>query len=226
MTEPFLAWHFTAATLRDGSPIPADNVTLTHVGPLVICQSGLHASKRLIDALRYAPGATICRVEISGQVERQADKLCATERTILWRVRGDELLRLFARCCAMDVDHLWDMPAVVRQYLVTGDERLRIASATCASAAGLTYPAAADAARAALYAASSACAAAFAGYAAWSAYAAAASSPNASSAADAADAAAWAVSDANADHTAAWAQAAQNDRLTAMVEAAHKEQRT
>lgn len=104
------AWHFVGDTLRDGSPIPADGVTLKHEGELEMCASGLHASKRIIDALGYAPGHTICRVEVGGQIVHDIDKLVATERTILWRIDAETLLRDFARRCALDVIDLWDAP--------------------------------------------------------------------------------------------------------------------
>jgi hypothetical protein len=48
---------------------------------------------------------------------------------VLWALRclpeHDEKWRLFTRQCALDVIDLWDAPAVVRQYLETGDESLR-----------------------------------------------------------------------------------------------------
>ena len=120
MTEKVLAWHFVGATLRDGRQVPADGELLRHEGPLVMCESGLHASVRIIDALQYANGATICRVQCGGEIEHDDDKLVCNERTILWRIDGTNLLRHFARECASDVSYLWDMPAIVRQYLETG----------------------------------------------------------------------------------------------------------
>lgn len=122
-------WHFVSDTLRDGSGVPADGVTLTHDGPLVICKTGLHASERILDALTYAPGNTICRVEAEGcEAQGHDDKFVCRSRTILWRVNGELILREFARHCALDVIHLWDAPAVVRQYLETGDENKRDAA--------------------------------------------------------------------------------------------------
>jgi hypothetical protein len=59
------AWHFVSDTLRDGRPVPADGEVLVHEGPLKLCASGLHASKNILDALHYAPGSTICRVEVA-----------------------------------------------------------------------------------------------------------------------------------------------------------------
>ena len=197
-----MAWHFVGEKLRDGRDIPPDGKTLVHKGPLELCVSGLHASKRLMDALQYARGNTVCRVKCSGTILKDTDKLICTRRTIEWRLDATELLRSFARQCALDVAHLWDMPDVVRQYLTTGDESLRAASRDAASDAAWA------AARAAASDAASDAAWAAASDAAW----------------DAARAAAWAAArDAASD--AAWAAArnnamdAQNDRLTAMIEA-------
>jgi len=171
------AWHFVGAALRDGAPIPADGVTLRHDGPLTLCASGFHASVRLIDALYYAPGATLCRVTMGGEIIHESDKVVATERTILWRIDATELLRLFARQCALDVAHLWRPPgmsASVRKYLETGDEKLR-AAGDAARAAAMAAGDAGDAARAARAAARAAASSAAwaAAWAAWAARAAA-----------------------------------------------------
>ena len=194
-----LAWHFVGDTLRDGRPVPADGAVLRHDGPVEICQSGLHASPRLIDALHYAPGSTICRDECRDVVVAQADKLVCRERVILWRVENaDDLLLDFARRCALDVIHLWGAPDVVVRYLRTGDESLRAAASAAARAA----------ARDAAWAAASAAARGAARGAARAA------------ARDAAWGAAWAAARA-----AEWgaARAAANRRLTAMVSARRAE---
>jgi hypothetical protein len=161
------AWHFVGETLRDGRPIPADGATLVHDGPLVMCEAGLHASKRIIDALGYAPGNTICRVECVGKIITDDDKLVCSERTILWRVDGEYLLREFARWCALSVAHLWGMPDVVKTYLETGDENLRAAASAAAWAAA--WAAARAAAWAAAWDDASAAAGAAARNAAWDA---------------------------------------------------------
>ena len=156
-----LAWHFVGDTLRYGEPIPADGKLLHHTGSVVICRSGLHASERIIDALTYAPGNIICRVECDDIIDEQRDKLVCRERTILWRVDGEELLREFARKCALDVIHLWDAPQVVIPYLQTGDPELQDAARATAEAARATAEAAAwDAAARDAAAAASAAAAA------------------------------------------------------------------
>ena len=141
-----LAWHFVGNTLRDGLPIPADGEKLLHTGPLIICKSGLHWSERLIDALQYAPGSTLCRVAVSGEIIRDNDKGASTGRTILWRIDATDVLRRFARKCALDVAHLWDMPPLVRRFLETGDETIRDAARAAARDAWAAARAAARAA--------------------------------------------------------------------------------
>jgi hypothetical protein len=196
MSKEVLAWHFVGDALRDRRPVPADNVTLKHKGKLELCASGLHASERLIDALQYAPGPILCRVQMGGTIKKGSDKLVARQRTILWRVDSMDILRKFARQCALDVAHLWNMPPVVRQYLETGDESIRDAAWDAAWTSA--WDADSDAARAAASASARAVA--------WASARAAARA----AASDAARASAW---------DAAWdaARDAQNTRLTEMV---------
>lgn len=216
------AWHFVNDTLRDGSPISSDGEWLKHKGKIAICSSGLHASKKVIDALSYAPGSTICRVECRGEIVEQEDKLVCRERKILWRIDTDELLRRFARKCALDVIHLWDAPEIVVEYLKTGDENKRTPAWDAAlDAASLAWSTAWSAARAAARTAAQAAASA-AWYAVWDAASAASR--------DAAWSASWdpawdAARDASWDAAmaAAWTAARVemlekfNRRLTAMV---------
>ena len=150
--KKIFGWHFVGATLRDGSPIPADNRWLRHTGELKMCQSGLHWSKTPWEALHYAPGNTLCRVEIRGATIYDTDKAVSAQRCIRQRQDITELLRQFARQQALSVIHLWAAPDVVREYLETGNESLR-AAAYAASDAAIV---AAYAARAAAYVASDA----------------------------------------------------------------------
>lgn len=78
--QPILAWHWVGATLRDGSAIPADGVWLEFKGACVMCGAGLHASRNPFDALQYAPGTTLCLVEVEGIASEQDDKLAALIR--------------------------------------------------------------------------------------------------------------------------------------------------
>ena len=149
-----LGWHFAANDRKlrydDGRPIEAGTTHKVSVEP-VLCKAGLHASARIIDALQYAPGSTVCRVKLGGKIVSGDDKSCATERTYLAVIDGEKLLREFARKCALDVIHLWDAPQVVRDYLETGDEQLRDAARAAArdAAGAAARDAAGDAAGAA-----------------------------------------------------------------------------
>lgn len=224
-----LAWHFLHpdSRLRTGETAPDDGVWLKHDGPLVPCESGLHASERAIDALDYAPTedrVVLCRVELRGEIVEHGnpvDKLAASERRILWRLDSettDAVLREFSRWAARQVLHLWDAPEIVVRYLETGDESLGDAAWAAAEAAAWAAAEAADAAarsaaRAAAWAARDAAARSAARAVAWAARAAA----EAADAAWAAAAAAWGAADAAWDATLD----AQNTELERLFNAAH-----
>jgi hypothetical protein len=98
-----LAWHF----LRDDQRLSYHPHTLVEVGqkltvepPLELCRWGLHASKKALDALGYAPGSIACRVELSGEILEGEDKVCATERTVLQMIDATNVLHEFACWCA------------------------------------------------------------------------------------------------------------------------------
>lgn len=91
------AWHFVGDTLRDERPVPADGEWLVHDGPVVLCEQGLHASIDPFDALQYAPGAILCRVELGGEIMHSNDKLAASKRRIIARRDMTDVLRYFAR---------------------------------------------------------------------------------------------------------------------------------
>ena len=139
-----IGYHFTGTTLRDGSPIPAVGVWLEHNGPIGPCQCGLHASEHPFDALQYAPGVRLHRVELQGDLVSHGDpidKWAGRRRRIIASIDADAMLREFARWCASQVLHLWNAPQVVKDYLATGDEALQDA------ARGAALGAAWDAAR-------------------------------------------------------------------------------
>ena len=160
-----IAYHFTGDTLRDGRPVPAIGEKLIHTGEIVWCKSGLYASPKPHQALRYAPGKWLHRVEC-GQNEREdGDKFVCRERTILQTIDAEHLMRRFAADQALSVAHLWDMPDVVREYLTTLDDSLRAAARNAAWAAA--EAAARNAAWAAAVVAAQAAADAAARAAAW-----------------------------------------------------------
>ncbi len=193
-----IGYHFTSDTLRDGRPIPAVGEWLEHTDPVVPCGAGLHASEHPFDAVTYAPGPMLHRVELEGDVVSHGepvDKWVGRRRKIIQSIDATSLLRAFARWCALQVIDKWNAPQVVRDYLTTGDESLRDAARAAAWTAR-------DAARAAARAAAGDAGRDAARAAAWAVRAAR----------DAAGDAAWAVRAAgDAAGDAAWAVRAAGD---------------
>ena len=121
------AWYFAAEDRKlrhDDGRLVEKGVTHEVDCKPVLCEKGLHASKRILDALSYAPGPILCRVELGGVIVYGNDKSVATKRTYIEIIDATDLLREFARKCALKVIHLWDAPRVVRDFLETGDEAL------------------------------------------------------------------------------------------------------
>jgi len=192
-----MGWHFTAETLRDGRPIPAVGEWLIYEGEVVMCESGLHASRKALHALDYAPSLICHRVECDDIVAEDDTKLVCRRRRIAGTMDADRtnaILSRFSRQCALSVIDKWNAPDIVRRYLVTGDETIRTAAGAAAWAAARS--AAGDAAEAAAWTA--------AGTAAWTAWAAA------EAAARSARSVAWAAAEA-----AAWT--AYNEELERML---------
>ena len=103
--DKVLAWHFLPndGEIRRGKwrnrKVRA-GVTYVHRGPVVLCESGLHASIRAIDALEYAPGNIVCRVRCSDRVVHDNDKLVCGRRRVLWMADATRALHEFAIWCA------------------------------------------------------------------------------------------------------------------------------
>lgn len=92
-------WHF----LPDDRRLQYGRRTLVRPGQTlrtkkepVPCRQGFHFSERAIDALRYAPGAVICRVTVGGKVVKNSDKGAAQERTVVWMADATSTLHEFA----------------------------------------------------------------------------------------------------------------------------------
>ena len=201
-----LAWHFLSIghdgqpILRDGRALPQNGEWLEHDGPTVLCESGLHASLRAIDALSYAPGTYVTRVECEEVVEG-SDKIVCRRRRVLAGADLSEVLSAFARWCALSCLDNWpDPPQVVLDWLMTGDEQYRSAAESAARSAA--WSAAESAARSAAWSA------------AWSAAESAAWSAAESAARSAAWSAAW-----SAARSAAWsaASSAANEELERLL---------
>lgn len=102
MSERWFGWHFLREDGRTGygdrRPVPGRLMRCR--GELVLCGNGLHASKRAIDALRYAPGPIVQRVELIGVRIDDADKSCARSRRCLWIADAARTQHEFALWCA------------------------------------------------------------------------------------------------------------------------------
>ncbi len=99
-----LAWHFLKADCRTGEgDILVKPGSVLHVDlPIEPCRRGLHGSRQAIDALTYAPGPVIERVELYGTIVEGDDKLVATNRRCLWLADATNVLHEFACRCAED----------------------------------------------------------------------------------------------------------------------------
>ena len=98
-----LAWHFLREDKKLNYPphtLVEAGETYTAEGDLKLCANGMHASVRAIDALKYAPGAIVCRVELSGGMLEDTDKLCSRHRKVLWMADATNTLHEFACWCA------------------------------------------------------------------------------------------------------------------------------
>ena len=145
-------WYFAPHDNRlgygDGREITV-GITHTVTGDIVPCKNGLHLSKNPLDAIQYASGPIVYKARGFGIVVPHGnpiDKYACSKRIYLaGGIDATETLRLFARQCALDVIHLWDAPDVVKQYLKTGDEKIR--AAAWAAAWDAARAAARDAAR-------------------------------------------------------------------------------
>jgi hypothetical protein len=101
-SKALLAWHWLADDRKTqyGRPrvlvTPGLKLSLPDGEEPELCQRGFHASVRVLDALRYAQGAVICRVRLSGIIVRGDDKVVASSREVLWMADATETLHLFA----------------------------------------------------------------------------------------------------------------------------------
>lgn len=210
--QKFNAWHFCDGwQLRDGTPLEIGR-TYSVDPPIVLCEHGLHASINLIDALQYAPGDVLCRVQMWGDVQKASDKLAATHRYVVNAIDAGDLLHEIA-CIVAEYaltrygngdPRSWRAIKAKRAWLAgrmsfdkLHTSRLAAESAAWSAAESAARSAAASEARSAVAAAS----------AAWSAAAASAALSAASAARSAAAAsAAWSAA-ASAVRSAVWSAA-------------------
>ena len=151
-TTTMLGWHWLAEDrrLRYGThEIVEVGGVYRAEGPLVMCRNGVHASRRALDALQYARGPIICRVELRGEILHDTDKSVARERRVLWLADATTMLHQFAVTVASDALHLveasgktvdprlWKALEVKGQWLrgLATDEQLAAARAAAGAAA-------------------------------------------------------------------------------------------
>src|SRR3990167_4789478 len=190
MAHRWLAWHSPPADrrLRGSREVVEAGRTYRAEGSLELCENGMHASARAIDALTYAPGPLVCRVELVGERLDAADKSCARERRVLWIAAATTPPHQFACTVAGDALHLaeargarvdprsWAAIETKRRWLrgeatdaelaAAGAAAWAAARAARAAARAAAWAAAGDAARDAAWAAAGAAARAAAGDAA------------------------------------------------------------
>lgn len=140
-----LAWHwcrdFGGEALRRDLVIITPGETEHHDGPLVLCESGLHASTSLLDAMVYAPGGILRRVECDGEVveRKRGDKLVCSMRRELWRVPWSVVGPVVVRWAA------WCGRRTIRRATVSTSYMAFLAVASCGAAREAARHAASDA---------------------------------------------------------------------------------
>jgi hypothetical protein len=142
------AWHFCRNDMKlgykDGRVIRTGRTYKVNCEP-ILCRQGLHASKRLTDALKYAAGDVLCHVSLGGKIVRGDDKVVATERTVLCVRNVEHILHEFACLCAeramkktgVTDKRSWAAIEVKRQWLagLATDKQLSVAWYAARSAA-------------------------------------------------------------------------------------------
>jgi len=194
-----LAWHFCDVNsegkpiLRNGELAGSPGGTEIYNGTLKMCESGLHASINILNALSYAPCSYLRRVECSEGV-LGGDKLVCRRRKILAVANMEKSLHEFACRCAeraLRVANVTDtryFAAIeAKRAWLRGD----IGSRELAAAWAAACAAARDAAKAAACAAACAAARDATCAAAWDATCAAAKAAACAATCAAAKAAAW-----------------------------------
>jgi hypothetical protein len=180
--EVVVGWHFLADDGKLGNsdgrkPRKGAWVKMREDEEPVLCECGMHASLRAIDALWYAPGAILCRVEVRGDVVHGDDKFVGRERRIIAKADATRMLHEFACDCAEKAlkaaqvtdPRSWAAIETKRRWLdkKATDEELATARAAARDAAWAAGAAAGAAARAAARDAAWAAARDAAGAAAW-----------------------------------------------------------
>ena len=101
-TTKIKAWHFVSEDRMlayDLMKVEAGYIYGEPEGEVIICKRGMHASRRVSDALSFAPGAQLCRVACWGDVAEDADKLVSRYREVIAIKDVSAELRLWGCWC-------------------------------------------------------------------------------------------------------------------------------
>jgi hypothetical protein len=130
--EAIRSWYFSNKQKKlmcgDGRDI-AIGVEHTIKGPPKLGIYGLHGSRLILDALRYAPGPIVWVVDLSGRIKQGSDKIVATRRKyVAGGIDISDILQRFARSEALLVADKWECPEIVKRWLETGDEMVQLSA--------------------------------------------------------------------------------------------------
>lgn len=93
-------WHFLPQNKRlgygDGRVVRAGCAYKMRGKTPMLYWAGMHASQRLLDALRLASGPIACRVEVWGDLKIDDKRICGTHRRVIWMVDATDVLHRFA----------------------------------------------------------------------------------------------------------------------------------
>lgn len=127
-------WYFAPINGNDdrprlgGRPVCIGEAVAVE-GPLGMDKSWMHVRWRIIDAMyhRNCPLA-LCRIEMSRDVVVRRPNDVGAIVEMLEVYQTEVLMNRFTRWCALRVAGYWSMPPAMREYLETGDDRLREAA--------------------------------------------------------------------------------------------------
>ncbi len=97
------AWHFLETSRQLRWPDKRDvkpGCWYRAKGKIELCKNGMHGSKKLSDALSYAPGPIVCRVRIKGEIISARDKIVGRDRIVLGMADATSALTHFTCVCA------------------------------------------------------------------------------------------------------------------------------
>ena len=124
MEKKILAWHFLTDDRMLAHQTPPMEVAPGYIygepnGDIIICERGMHASRRVYDALGFAQGSQLCRVRVWGDVQEQNDKIVGRYREVLAIRDVASELRLWGCWCVRNTPitggkTVWDLLTDVR----------------------------------------------------------------------------------------------------------------